>query len=232
LRHISKHHLGHGLPVELRYATDAAAGIIAGYASTFNAADAHGDVVAPGAFGASLAAHKAAGTMPLMLWAHDQAAPIGIWTEAREDAFGLAVKGALNLDTARGREAYSLLKQGAINGMSIGFRVESSGAKPGLNGRRIITQIDLLEISVVAFPSNAGARVTDVKTAGHPAGLQLRDRAHLEDLLRQAGLSRGAARNIAAGGWPMLAKADDVDDDAAKLLLHNIQKLNSQIGNS
>ncbi|MCA3562352.1 MAG: HK97 family phage prohead protease [Aestuariivirga sp.] len=228
MRHLDEIDLDHGSPLELRFAGDTETGEISGYGSVFKSTDLHGDVVAPGAFGASMAKHRAARTMPLMLWAHDLAQPIGVWQDAREDDRGLAVKGKLNLDTQRGREAYSLLRQGALNGLSIGFRVPPSGAKSGLKGRRILTEIDLYEVSIVTFPSNTGARVTNVKSAG----LQLRDRAHLEDLLREAGLSRGAARAVAAGGWPQLTKSAESDERAAQQLLRNLRTLNTHLRNS
>src|SRR3712207_5134702 len=98
------------------------AGTFTGYASVFAVRDSYGDIVQPGAFAASLAAHEAAGTTPLLLWQHRVDAPIGTWTELREDAHGLRVTGRLVLDTPEGAKAYALLKAGALNGLSIGFR--------------------------------------------------------------------------------------------------------------
>ena len=96
-------------------------GPIEGYGSVFGVKDSYDDVIAAGAFAATLAAHKAAGTMPAMLWQHDPDKPCGVWDEMSEDSGGLKVKGRLALETEKGKEAHALLKMGALNGLSIGF---------------------------------------------------------------------------------------------------------------
>lgn len=111
--------LEHLPPFELKRAGDA--GEIAGYASVFGGTDAFGDRIAPGAFSRSLAEHRAAGTRPLMLWQHDATKPVGVWTSLAEDERGLKVVGRLTLDSTGGRDAYALLKDGAVGGLSIGF---------------------------------------------------------------------------------------------------------------
>jgi HK97 family phage major capsid protein/HK97 family phage prohead protease len=138
------------------------AGTFAGYASRFGGEpDSVGDVIAPGAFGQSLAEHKAAGTWPLMLWQHDTTEPIGVWEAITEDREGLAVKGRLILETRRGAEAYALLKAGALNGLSIGYRARDFERLPAAG--RLLKAIDLQEISLVSVPAASRARVTDVK---------------------------------------------------------------------
>src|SRR2546426_564387 len=84
---------------------------------------------------------KAAGPMPAMLWQHDADEPIGVWTEMAEDAKGLRVKGQLCLDTARGKEAYALLKMGALNGLSIGFCTVPGTSRYNDDGVRVVTQV-------------------------------------------------------------------------------------------
>jgi len=180
-----------------------AAGSFAGYASTFGGpADSFGDVIAPGAFARSLAEHKAAGTAPAMLWQHDSHALIGRWTSLSEDARGLAVEGKLTLEVQRAREAYALMQDAALNGLSIGFRTRASRLQQG--GGRVLTNIELLEISLVTLPANSGARVGDVKACG---GIStIRDyEAALRDGL---GFTPRAAKRLAAGGWPALAERE------------------------
>ena len=103
-------------------------GTIEGYGSVFNVVDDWGDIIVPGAFAATLAAHKAAGTMPAMLWQHRDAEPIGVWTDMVEDSRGLRVKGRLVLEAPRGKEAHALLKAGALNGLS---SASSAASGPG-----------------------------------------------------------------------------------------------------
>jgi HK97 family phage prohead protease len=179
---------------ETRFAAPDDAGQITGLAAGFGdgLVDAYGDVIAKGAFAQSIRAHKAAGTMPAMLWQHDTSEPIGVWTDLVEDATGLRVSGQINVETQRGREALSLLKQGAFRGLSIGFVAKK--AEPLKGGLRRLTEIELWEISLVTF----GARREGVVT-------EVRDRRDLEDRLRSAGLAKVAAQRVAAVGWPVLA---------------------------
>lgn len=211
-------------PVELRFAPGGMEdGTVEGYGSVFGVTDMHGDVVQSGAFAASLARHKAAGTMPAMLWQHDPAEPVGVWQSAVEDARGLRLSGTLNRDTVRGREAHSLLKQRALSGLSIGFVTEDGGAEVDRRtGVRKLTAVDLWEVSLVTFPSNRSARVTDVKSPVH-----LESREHLETLLREAGLAKAAARAVTVSGWAGLVKPDA----AATELLAEIRAFNSKIRN-
>src|SRR4051812_6077040 len=103
---------GFSTPLELKFADRGNTGEFSGHAAVFGNTDSHGDVIRPGAFAASLAAHKAAGTSPALLWAHDQAKPVGRILSLAEDQQGLAVKGRLNLDTTAGRDAHAHVKAG------------------------------------------------------------------------------------------------------------------------
>lgn len=145
---------GPGQPVEV---TDSAKGTtIQGYASLFGLTDQGGDVVAPGAYAASLKRLAGSGKRVRMLWQHDPTAPIGVWDEIREDARGLWVRGRLLPDVEKAREAQALLRAGAIDGLSIGYRAVS--AERDAKGRRVLSEIDLWEVSVVTFPMLPEAR--------------------------------------------------------------------------
>jgi HK97 family phage prohead protease len=130
-----------------------------GYASLFGVADSAGDVVQAGAFTHSLRTRGPAKVR--MLYQHFAHEPIGVWQAIREDARGLYVRGRLVTDTQRGRECLALLAQGALNGLSIGFRTVRArrDAKTGL---RALLEIELWEISVVTFPLLAQSQVTAV----------------------------------------------------------------------
>ena len=130
---------------------------IEGYASLFGSCDQGGDIVQPGAYAASLKALFASGRSAKMLWQHDPAQPIGIWDEVREDAKGLFVKGRLLDSVEKGREAAALIAAGAIDGLSIGYRT----VKAAKNDRRqrLLTELELWEVSLVTFPMLPSARV-------------------------------------------------------------------------
>ncbi len=153
------------LTLEVKFATGDA-GLISGYASLFGRpADYVNDVIEPGAFAASLSAHDASGTMPLMLREH-KGEPIGEWLEIEEDEIGLRVKGRLDLNTPGGREVYEQARGGRIDGLSIGYRAVKAGRGP--DGTRSLQEIELHEISLVRRPASSRARVLSIKSA--PAG--------------------------------------------------------------
>jgi len=162
-------------------------GTVEGYGSVFGVRDNYDDVIAKGAFIQSLKDHKAAGTMPAMLWQHDADKPIGVWTEMVEDEKGLRIKGQLAMETVKGKEAHALLKMGAINGLSIGF-MSKQWAYDRETEVRTLTEIDLWEVSLVTFPANEKARVTNVKSADEMATPKDAEKA-----LRDAGFSKSDA---------------------------------------
>lgn len=161
-------------------------GVFDGYASLFNREDLGRDIILPGAFAESLAKRGAGGIK--MLFQHDPAEPIGVWETIREDAKGLYVRGRLLSEVARAKEVLALMKAGALDGLSIGFKaITSRRERPG--GIRRISRIDLWEISVVTFPMMPEARVAIVKSTPLAAPhqpitvLKARDR-QLRDLMR------------------------------------------------
>lgn len=131
--------------------------VIEGYASLFGEADQGGDVVREGAYGRSLAALAGRGQRVKMLWQHDPAQPIGVWDEVREDDRGLRVKGRLLDATQKGREAAALIAAGALDGLSIGYRTRRACKDD--RGRRLLTELELWEVSLVTFPMLPSARV-------------------------------------------------------------------------
>ncbi len=130
---------------------------IAGYASVFGETDQGNDVVLAGAYAASLAKLRSAGTRVKLLWQHDPGEPIGVWDEVREDGKGLFVRGRLLTETQRGREAAALIEAGAIDGLSIGYRTLK--ADRDAKGRRQLAELELWEVSLVTFPMLPEARI-------------------------------------------------------------------------
>ncbi len=133
-------------------------GCFSGYASVFWEVDGDQDVVVAGAFSQSLIRQRPVA----LLWQHDTQQPIGRVLELREDAYGLYMRAELNIQTQRGAEAYSLLQQGGLSGLSVGFKVLGYD-RDSTSGVRFITEAELWEISLVTFPANDKARVHDVK---------------------------------------------------------------------
>ncbi|MCZ4344494.1 HK97 family phage prohead protease [Devosia neptuniae] len=194
----------------LRLKFDAASGNgeFSGYASTYGGLpDSYGDVIAAGAYSETLKAHKAAGTMPVMLWAHDQARPIGRWLEMKEDAKGLFVRGQCNLNTTAGRDAHEHIKAGDVTGMSIGYRIKEYSVDND-TGIWTLESVELREVSVVALPANQSALITS--------------KADLVDLMVKSGLPHSAARKVAAGGFSALSHKNETDDELVKAALATV----------
>jgi len=197
-------------------------GSIEGYGSVFGVLDNWDDVIEQGAFAATLSAHKSAGTMPAMLWQHDADHPIGIWTEMAEDAKGLRVKGQLALDTIKGKEAHALLKMGAINGLSIGF-ISKQWSYDVESDVRTLTEVDLWEVSLVTFPANEKARVTNVKASPDDVATP----KDAERILREAGFSKADATAIVSRVMRMGETRSDSADSTAVAMKAAHRLLNS-----
>ena len=182
-----------------------ATGEFEGYASTFGGEpDAYGDVIAPGAYADSLEQHKAKGTMPKLFWQHDRREPIGKWVDAMEDEKGLFVRGKLNMAVQRAKEAHALLKEGDIDGLSIGYRILEYSVDTETQ-IWTLEKLDLQEVSVVSIGANENATIESVKAARQTqelverlkAGDRLSER-EFETLLKGSlGLSNSQAERAA-----------------------------------
>jgi uncharacterized protein len=166
-------------------------GEIEGYASVFGLKDSYSDVVSPGAFTKSLDEHRAAATLPAMLWQHEDDEPIGVWTEMVEDARGLRVKGKIVLEADKGRSAFALLKAGALRGLSIGFMSKEWSFDED-TGIRTLTAVDLWEVSLVTFPAQKEAVIDSIKAAVDEIGAP----KDAEKILREAGFSKADATSL------------------------------------
>jgi hypothetical protein len=184
-----------------RVELEAGDGTISGYASVFGAVDLGRDAVERGAFAKSLAARGAGGIR--MLFQHNPDEVIGRWTAIREDARGLYVEGRISTEVAKGREVLALLRNGGLDGLSIGFRTVKA-KKEARSGVRRILEADLWEISVVTFPMLPQARVTAVKAGRRPTAREFE-----RWLVRDAGLTRSEARAVIARGFASLGRRRD-----------------------
>ena len=137
---------------------------IEGYASLWGVADLNGDVVARGAFAASLAAREARGVR--MLHQHEGRAPVGVWDEVREDGRGLWVSGRIIDWSAEARFARALAEAGALDGLSIGFRSQRARREGRL---RVLVEVELWEVSLVTFPMLPAARFQLIAASGSAA---------------------------------------------------------------
>lgn len=189
--------------LSLEFKADAE-GAIEGYGAVYGNKDLGGDVVMAGAFADSLAT----GRKIKMLSQHDAHSVIGVWDELTDDAKGLRVKGRILTQIQAGKEAYELVKAGAMDGLSIGYR--TTKAKDA-NGARMIEKADLWEVSLVTFPMNEMSRIDAVKAA------EMSERDLERMLTRDAGLSRSVARKLMLGGYDAIKAMQDAGDESDEL---------------
>jgi HK97 family phage prohead protease len=180
-------------------------GAFEGYASLFNREDLGRDIIMPGAFRESLA-RKGAGGIRL-LFQHNPAEPIGAWEELKEDARGLFARGRLTLDVTRAREVLALMRSGAIDGLSIGFRAVRAH-RDRARGIRRIASLDLWEISIVTFPMLPDARIRSLKHRAF-AGRRPSEREFERWLTQDAGFTRSEARALLRRGFEGLCGMRD-----------------------
>ena len=195
-----------GVPLDAKAVSDS--GSIEGYASVFGVVDSQGDVVEPGAFVDSLVKNQRTGRKVKMLWQHDPHQPIGVWDDHAEDSKGLWVKGRLLIDQSpKAREAHGLLKEGALDGLSIGYRVVDAKPKEGKPGVRSLVKLDLVENSIVTFAANERARVEMVKSILDTGNMPtIRE---FEGTMRELGFSRKQAEALAKACAPILRGEPD-----------------------
>lgn len=186
------------VPFEIKAVNDED-GTFEGYGSIFGNIDSDGDVIEPGAFQKSLMLHQSNHTQPALLWMHDPYSPVGRYLEVREDSRGLYVKGRLILESTQGRDAYALIKGGAINGLSIGYVPKNWEFDKAAKTRKL-KEVDLWEVSLVTFPANALARVMTVKNKIAAGEIPtLRDMERL--LSRECGMSRKESQILLKSGY-------------------------------
>lgn len=202
-------------------------GTIRGYASLFDQIDLGSDRMRRGAFSLSVA-KRGAGNIR-MLFQHDPDRPIGRWTRIEEDGRGLRVEGCINQDTALGRETLALVRGGALEGLSIGFKTVRA-TRPDANGVRTLLEVDLWEVSIVTFPMLPGAKIDAVKGAVLPAGLPS-PRTLEHWLQRDAGLSRSAARALLSKGYGALIRDGARDAAVQNPLAETIRRATKTIQN-
>ena len=172
---------------------------ISGYGSVFGNEDAGGDMVMQGAFLDSIAS----GRKVKMLYQHDTAQVIGVFDTMSEDSYGLKMQGRISKTVGKGAEVAALIKMGAIEGLSIGYRTKEYSMDEA-TGQRKLTKLDLFEVSVVTFPMNELASITGMKSEN----ITERD---IERTFKDMGYSNRMAKVMAGGAWK---GRDDVLRDA------------------
>lgn len=187
-------------------------GVFSGYASVFDVKDHARDIVLKGAFAGTIAKLKESGKSIPILWQHDSKKPIGKFTSIEEDDYGLAVTGKLVLGVEQAREAHALLMEKVVDGLSIGYYIKEGGVKFDAEKEAwLLGDLELIETSIVTFPCNESATISDVKTL--LAAGTLPTLKEFEKSLRELGFSRTQATAIASHGLSKLIKEEQGEPD-------------------
>lgn len=207
------------VPFEVKFVGEAKTGELEGHGAVYANIDDGGDMFAPGAFTLALKKLKANGRAPSMYMQHGailgaDPRPVGMWTSVVEDEKGLAVKGRLvGLDTETGRYNHALVKEGAMTGLSVGFKaIKTDYPKKAGGPRRLIKEADLFEISIVDQPMNTLARIGQVKAE------EMTEREIERWLTQDAGFSRSEARIAINHGFKSLLAMRDAGGEGSQEL--------------
>lgn len=184
-------------------------GRIEGLLAGFGDVDNGGDKLLAGCFTASLKARKT--PLPMLLH-HDTRRPIGAWTSWEERPEGLFTKGKMTLTTRDAQEAFALAKDGALTGLSIGWRSKRE-VLDDRSGVRTVVEAELIEGSLVAIPMHDRARVSSIKSISRAQDIA--------DLLREAGLTSRKAKLAAGMAWKALENDDGGADQAELVAILN-----------
>lgn len=210
------------VPLKIKSVSDN--GEFEGYASVFDVVDSYGDVVVKGAFEKTLKKWRERKDFPPVLWQHQMDEPIGPFTEMKEDERGLFVKGRLLIeDDPLAKRALAHMKAGSVKGMSIGYMVVDAEYHKQ-DDIYYLKEIDLWEVSIVTFPANTEAKITEVKNMLLKG--ETPSPSNVERALREAlGFSRTQAKGFMAKGYGALQQRDAETDEDALDSLKNLKSI-------
>jgi HK97 family phage prohead protease len=149
-----------------------------GYGAVFDNIDLGNDVIKQGAFSGTLK-----DMMPKLCYQHDMAQPLGVFTQAKEDAYGLYVEGKMPKDNSQCKDVASLIKCGAIDSMSIGYGISKASYDENTNIRSL-NELKLYEVSFVTLPMNPKAKITAFKSED---GAEIKSIRDIENILKNQG---------------------------------------------
>lgn len=210
-------------PFQIKAGSVKSDGTFEGHGSVFGELDSYRDIVVKGAFNDSLAKYESLGRNVPMLWQHDTRQPIGVYTELKEDDYGLFVRGQCNMEVQQGVECHALMKQGALSGLSIGYETVEDKWDDKLMARRLL-KLNLWEISPVTFPAGDSARVNQVK-----AIKDMTEISQVEKMLRDAaGFSKSEACAFIARVKAIAGHGEHAGDEVAVVAKNVLQVLRGE----
>lgn len=194
--------------------------LVIGLASTFEPperADSMNEILERGAFARSIEEHETilaeTGRRTIkLLWQHSQ--PLGYPMELRETEKGLEIVAYIS-KTSLGNDVIQLLRDGAVDAFSIGFfpnRYEVDEEHLDQWGWPLVKHldVDLVEVSIVTFPANPYALISDVKMKHRRQGMGD------PRVLRNGLLQRSTKGLVPFEAWPLAPLDTEFDADAER----------------
>lgn len=181
-------------------------GAFTGLAAVYGERDLVDDVIEPGAFRNSV---QSQGKGFPLLWSHRQDEPIGIAVVA-DDKAGLVVHGQLLMEDPAAQRAYSHMKAGTVKGLSIGYTLPRGKVQYRDDGVRLLREVYVHEVSVVAVPAAPRAQISSVKALGDVRHVLKALRDVDEDMLAELLEVDRELRRLLAGNDPQEQKAQQV----------------------
>lgn len=199
-------------------------GKIKGYASVFGGIDCYNDTIEKNAYDNVIKE----GILPKMFFNHDELSlPIGKWESMSVDDKGFLLEGSLNLELEKAKELYSAIKFGSVDGLSIGFGMNDGDFEYDKDDVRHINNISqLYEVSIVTFPADGNARISDIKSLDDLDSL-----SEIEHYLRDAGsFSRKDATSIVSRIKRVLShQSDSEKEQDFTSVVEKLRKLNQKL---
>jgi HK97 family phage prohead protease/HK97 family phage major capsid protein len=190
---------------------------IAGYANT-TSKDRAGDIVTAEAWAKGVENFR---QNPVMLYQHKHDCPIGRFNQITVDKKGIFVEGTVSEAAEKNHGIHTLIKDGALKSFSVGFRVKD-GKYNSADDTMLITDVELLEISIVSVPCNQESlfslRKSFDTTDDYRSFVESFDKATEEDIKMMQGIKAGIT-DIMDGHYHTI-EIDDVGNGVTTYASH------------
>lgn len=191
-------------------------GEFSGYAAVFGNRDSGGDIIERGAFSKTI--REDFDRIKILSQHSDCELPIGKPLELREDEKGLFIRGRIS-DTTKGRDIQTLMKDGVLNELSIGYDAVEFDFDSEQGVRRL-KEIRLWEVSIVTWAMNDQAKIDDVKSLAEELSLEAKSgkltQARLNALKPFIAVVRELVDILGPFLEPPAQAPEDPDDDKKK----------------
>lgn len=192
---------------------------IEAYGAFFGNVDSYGDVIKAGAFAGFLGSEDARRVK--LCWQHNFDDVLGVIEEMHEDERGLAFKARIS-NTTLGRDAATLIEDGALNEFSIGYATKEAEYPSEEETRasgvvRYLTDVYLYEISLVTRAANPLATLTGSERKDEQENKEqtTKNNTEMEDLKKELDELKTKQQQLADENADLRNKVAEAKNDTA-----------------